>query len=248
MRFNLAWSLAMAKRFDEALPLLDEATSEALPQAAQLEVQLLHQLGQFDRAEERARLLIEIHRDHRGLNAAVSTLALDVEDLELAQRTALKAGDHPEALATLGTIALDEDRAGEAAELFDASLARAPDAPRALIGRGLVRLLGDDKERAAQDLDRGAELFGDHLGSWVAAGWAHIVIGDIATGEARFETALALDDTFAESHGSLAVVDVLEGRIEEARRRTRIALRLDRHCFSAALAAMLLAAGAGDKE
>jgi Tfp pilus assembly protein PilF len=58
---------------------------------------------------------------------------------------------------------------------------------------------------------------------------------------------LELDPTFAESHGSLAVIDVLEGRVEEARQRSEVALRLDRNCYSAALARVLLASAAGDK-
>jgi tetratricopeptide (TPR) repeat protein len=248
VRFNLAWSLAMAKRFDEALAALDDATSQALPQSAQLEVQLLHQLGEFDRAVERARLLIEVHPDHHGLSAAVSTLAIDVEDIELAGRTARNAGDHPEALTTLGTLALDEDDPETAARLFDAALARNPNAPRAVIGRGLVRLIDGDTAVAALELDRGAELFGDHLGSWIAAGWAHVVAGEAGQGKARFEKALALDDSFAETQGSLAVIDILEGRIDEGRRRTQVALRLDRECFSGALAALLLAAGEGDAD
>lgn len=248
VRFNLAWSLAMAKCFDAALTLLDEATSEALPQAAQLEVQLLHQLGEFDRAGERARVLIEVHPDHRGLNAAVSTLAIDIEDEALALHCAERAGDHPEALTTLGTLALGEDQPDAAEQLFDAALARSPESPRAWVGLGLVRLLGDDKPRAARELDKGAELFGSHIGSWIAAGWAHLIAGDLATAKARFETALALDDSFGESQGSLAVIDLLEGRIEEGRRRTEVALRLDRKGFSAAFASVLLAAGGGDRE
>lgn len=248
VRFNLAWSLAMLKRFDEALPLLNEATSAELAQAAQLEVQLLHEMGEFDRAGERARNLVKIHPDHRGLNAAVSTLAIDIEDADLALVTASKAGDHPEALATLGTLALGEDQIEAAGEFFDAALARNPDAPRAWVGRGLARLIDGDKVRAAREIDRGAELFGDHLGSWIAAGWAYVVAGDIATGKARFETAIALDDSFGEAQGSLAVVELLEGRVEEARRRTEVAQRLDRNSFSAALASMLLAAGEGDKD
>lgn len=248
VRFNLAWSLAMAKRFDEALPLLDEVTSGALAQAAQLEVQLLHQLGEFDRAGERARGLIEIHPEHRGLNAAVSTLAIDIEDADLALRTAQKAGDHPEALVTLGTLALGEDEPEAAEQFFDAALERNPKAARAWVGRGLARLLTDDKPRAAQELDKGAELFGDHIGSWIAAGWAHVIAGDTATAKARFTHALLLDESFGESQGSLAVIDILEGRIDEARRRTEVALRLDRKSFSGALASVLLAAGAGDKD
>lgn len=248
VRFNLAWSLAMMKRFDEALPLLDEATSAEIAAAAQLEVQLLHQLGEFERAGERARALIEIHPDHRGLNAAVSTLAIDIEDSELALATASKAGDHPEALATLGTLALGEDHIDAAAELFDAALARNPKAPRAWVGRGLARLIDGDKAEAARELDRGAELFETHSGSWIAAGWAHVLAEDLATAKARFETALALDDTFAEAQGSIAVIELLEGHIEESRRRTEVALRLDRKSFSAAFASMLLAAGDGDTD
>lgn len=248
LRFNLAWSLAMAKRFDEALPLLDEATSAELPQAAELEVGLLHQLADFDRAEERARALILIHPDHRGLNAAVSTLAMDIEDPELAAATAAKAGDHPAALVTLGTLVLGEDDPARAGELFDAALVRDPNSPRALVGRGLARLLTGDQAEAAHEIDRGAELFGDHLGSWIAAGWAYVLAGDRAAGKARFERAVEIDDTFGEAQGSLAVIELLEGRVEDGRRRTEIALRLDRKGFAAALASMLLAAGDGDKE
>jgi tetratricopeptide (TPR) repeat protein len=248
IRFNRAWTLAMAQRFGEALPLLDEATADALPQAAQLEVQLLHELGDYDRASLRSRTLIERHPEHSGLNAVVSMLAIDIEDNELALRTARQAGDHPNALATLGTLALDGDDVEAAALLFDAALARSPDAPRARIGRGLVHMLAGDKALAAQDLDAGAARFGTHLGSWIAAGWAHLIAGDLGLARARFEKALALDDSFGEAQGSLAVIEIYEGRIDEAAQRLKVARRLDPKAFSVAFASMLLAAGAGDAD
>jgi len=246
IRFNRAWSLAMVKTFDTALALLDQTTVQALPQAAQLFVQLLHDRGDFEEAAVQARQLFDLHPDHPGLAAAIATLAIDIEDIGLARRAANCAGDHPDALATLGTLALGDDDPGEAERYFDAALARAPSSPRAWIGRGLVRLLGDDKALAATEIDKGAELFGTHLGSWIAAGWAHVIAGNLATGKDRFETALRLDDSFAESHGSLAVMDIFEGKPEAARRRCEVALRLDRQCFSAALAATLLSAGSGN--
>ncbi|HWU96435.1 MAG TPA: hypothetical protein VN029_12615, partial [Sphingomonas sp.] len=55
-------------------------------------------------------------------------------------------------------------------------------------------------------------------------------------------------DNFGEAQGSLAVIELLDGQVEEARRRTEVAMRLDRESFSAALAAMLLAAGDGKAE
>jgi tetratricopeptide (TPR) repeat protein len=248
VRFNLAWSRAMLKEFDAALELLDEGTARALPQAAMLQVQLLHDRGQFEQAAELARTYVDLHPDHRGLMAAVSVLALDVEDKELAARCAAKAGDHPDALTTLGTLALGEDRATEALDMFDDALGRNQQVPRAWVGRGLAKLLSGQAESAPADIDKGAEMFGDHLGSWIAAGWAHFVNRDLAASRARFETALELDPNFAESHGSLAVLDLLEGRPDEARQRSEVALRLDRQCYSAALARALLASSAGDQD
>lgn len=248
IRFNLAWSLAMEGRSDQALAALDETTARALPQAAELEVRLRHELGDFEGAEARARALLELHPEHRGLNAAVATLAIDVEDTELAAQCARKAEDHPEALTTLGTLALEKEDSATARALFEQALERDPNAPRALIGQGLSRLIEADATGAAADLDRGAELFGTHLGSWIAAGWAHFTAGDFATARLRFEHALALDGSFAESHGSLAALDVLAGDLDSAKQRIAVAKRLDRASFSAALAEMLLAAGSGNAE
>ena len=69
--------------------------------------------------------------------------------------------------------------------------------------------------------------------------------GDIKTARARFEEALRIDDTFAESHGALAVLDICAGDLEDAKRRVGVALRLDRDCLSAALAKSLLMMSAG---
>ncbi len=248
VRFNLAWASAMTEDFDRALELADDGLARALPQAAMLQVQILHQRGEYDEAARRARTYVELHPSYAPLMATVSVLALDVDDEALAAACAAKGGDHPDALSTLGTLALGGERATEALDLFERALERSEQVPRAWVGRGLARLLTGATPEAAADIDRGAGMFGDHLGSWIAAGWAHFVNKDMAAARARFETALELDDTFAETHGSLAVLDLLEGNADRARERSEIALRLDRQCYSAALARSLLAAGAGDPE
>ena len=247
VRFNLAWSLAMEKRFNEALEQLPPDVTGALPQAAMLEVQLLHEIGEFDRAAEAARRNIEIFPDEQGLAAAVSVLALDIEDIDLARSCALKAANHPDAMATLGTLALGESHIGEAEALFERALRTNDKIPRAWIGLGLARLVGKDG-RAPADIDRGAELFGDHIGSWIAAGWAYLIAGDLPAARQRFERALSIDDNFGESHGSLAVVDILQGHESEASKRLAVAKRLDRESFSAAFAQVLLTAQAGKGE
>ncbi|QNA82943.1 tetratricopeptide repeat protein [Sphingomonas sp. So64.6b] len=247
VRFNLAWARANLKEFEAALEILDDDSARDLAQAAMLRVQLLHEVGDFDAAGEVARDYITLHPDHHGLMAAVSVLALDIDDEALAEACAAKAGAHPDALTTKGTLALGHERATEAVFLFDLALAANPSLPRAWIGLGLAKLMTGESASAAADIDHGAELFGDHLGSWIAAGWAYFVAGDTITSRARFEAAMALDATFAETHGSLAVLDLLGGDIAEATRKSDIALRLDRKCYSAALAKSLIAASGGDQ-
>lgn len=248
IRFNLAWSRAVTGDAAGALAVLDEATSEALPQAAALDVQLRHAAGEFDEAYARGKRHLDRYPDARALCAAMSVLALDMNDPELAAICAAKAPSHPDALTTLGTLALDGSDAAHAEALFNEALARNPKAPRAWVGRGLAELLAGQTDKAPADIDRGAELFGNHLGSWIAAGWAHFVNGDAATSRQRFEHALALDPTFAETHGSLAVLDLLSGDIAAARERAKVATRLDRQSYSAALAQAMLSAGDGDAE
>lgn len=245
--FNLAWCLAMLKQFDRALELLADDVATSIPQAAMLRIQLLHDRGEFDGAAQAARHSLELHTDHPGLNAAASVLALDVDDVDLARACALKAGAHPDALTTLGTIALSDQQLDSAREHFDRALETNQTVPRAWIGRGLTKLLAKDAAGATIDLDRGAELFEDHEGSWIAAGWAHLVAGDRSQGRIRFERALAIGED-AEAQGSMAVIEALDGRRDEASRRIEAALRLDSECVSVRLAQAMLSAEEGDQQ
>lgn len=247
VRFNLAWALAMSDSHADALKLLDDETARSLPQAAMLKVQILHDLGELSAASEAAELLGAVHSEDPGLLAATSVLAVDLDDLPRAEQAALAAGDHPDALTTLGILALDRDNPAEALRRFDQAIELRTATPRAWLGRGLARLLAGGAEDAATDLDRGAEMFGDHLGSWIAAGWAWFIRGDLTAARGRFERALAIDPTFAEAQGSLAAIDILEGHVEAGRERAEKAVRLDRNSFSAALARILLASASGDQ-
>lgn len=248
LRFNLAWARALAGETEGALSLLDDDLVAVLPQAASLEVQLLHGAGDFDRAAERARQHVGRFPDYPPLNAATSVLALDIEDEALARTCAERGGGHPDALTTLGTLALGGDDPAGAKPLFEQALAINDRSPRAWVGLGLAELLAGQPTEAARHIENGAAIFADHLGSWIAAGWASLVAGDHATARKHFEHAVELDGTFAEGQGSLAVIELLQGHREAAVRRLEVAERLDRASFSSAFARVLLSAGEGDAE
>jgi tetratricopeptide (TPR) repeat protein len=245
--FNLAWSLAMEKTFAEALGFLDGAVTATLPQAAMLEVQLLHQLNRHEEALAAAKGHVSTHPHHSGLLAAASVIAIDMEDMAFAQSCATGAPGHPDAETTLGTLALCDDDPDLARRHFAAALAHNPASPRALIGRGLTAMLAGDHASAHHDLERGAELFNDHIGSWIAAGWARLIANDHAMARQHFERALAIDPSFSESQGSLAAIAAIEGKLAEAAKLAQVALRLDRTSFSGAFAQALISASNGDQ-
>ena len=248
LAYNLAWARANLADHAGAMEVLGDDAARALPQAATLRIELLHQLGRLDEAAPAASAYATLFPDHAPLSAAISVLAIDLEDKQLAATSAARAGDHPDALITRGTLALGEERASEAAMLFEQALAANPAAPRAWVGAGLAKLLTGQAASAPADLDLGAEMFGDHLGSWIAAGWAYFINGDRDLARSRFQRALEIDGSFAEAHGALAVLDLLEGDVPAAERGCEVALRLDRSCFSAALARTLLLSAAGDRQ
>jgi tetratricopeptide (TPR) repeat protein len=248
LRLNQAWALTMNGDYEAALPLVDDEVVAMGPSGAGLRVRLLHHLDRPEEAMEQGALLADLYPTDPVLMGTLANAALDADRPDLARLYAERAGSHHDGFTTMGLLLLDEDRLTESAGLFDRVLATDAGNSRALLGKGLERLAMGAVPEAVQWLDRAAERFGDHLGSWIAAGWAYYVQGDLETARARFETALALDDNFAETHGGLAVLDIAEGRIEEGRRRAEIALRLDRASFGAALAMVMLLERDGKSE
>lgn len=248
LRFNKAWSLALSGQFDASAELLDEGLTKELPQAAMLDMQIAHELAAFEDAEAKMDEYIALHPDYPPLQAAASVLAMDVDRPDLAREAALKGGDHPDAITTLGTLDLGDFKLDAAEAQFRQALTTGHKNPRAKIGLGLVALAREDYTGAASAIDKGADQFGDHLGSWIAAGWSYLLAGDNVNARNRFQRALDTDDTFGEAQGSLAVIDILEGQLDEGKRRAAVAVRLDRESFSASLASILIANAKDDPE
>jgi tetratricopeptide (TPR) repeat protein len=240
LRFNLAWALAMQASYREALELLDDETVAVAPRAPSLKIHAMHHLAMYDEALACGRVLAERYPDNEDLMGALSTLALDMEKADLALSYARHAGGNSEGRAALGFLALGDHNAPESLDLFEQAIAAQPGNPRAWVGKGLSLLASGDAKSGTAAIDRGAALFGDHIGSWIASGWAHFVTGDNFKARESFERALAIDPNFSECHGGLAVMDILAGKLEDAKRRTEIALRLDKNCFGGALAKSLL--------
>jgi len=243
-RLNLAWAHLLARDYGSVLAVLDNAVVASDPLALRLRVRALHHLGRLDEALALGDQLADAQIHDSALFGALSQVALDANDTERGRAYAMLATDQPDGAATLGMLALGEGDAAAARSLFDKALAGQPGHARATIGRGLL-LLQSDATAAAVELERGAELFGNHLGSWIAAGWARFIAGDTAGARRDFERARAIDDTFSEVHGGLAMLAILDGDLDSAREEMRVALRLDGQSLGGRLAQMALLEQAG---
>jgi tetratricopeptide (TPR) repeat protein len=246
IRYNLAWSATMSGNDRRAAEVLDEAAVSAVPGAAALKVQALHRLGLLEDALEAGTRLAEQYPQDEGLLGALSLVAIDSQMPELALAYASKSAGTAEGLSTLGMLTLQKNNIDDALNYFDDGLAVRPDSARNLLGKGLALMAAGKVHDGADYLDKSAAGFGNHLGTWIASGWAHFAKGDRTKAREIFDHALMLDDTFSEAHGALAVLDILDGNIAAARGRTETALRLDRRCFSGALAKSLLFEHDGD--
>jgi tetratricopeptide (TPR) repeat protein len=240
LRFNLAWAWAMEGHWEKAADLLDDESMATSSLGPVLKIQMLHHLGKLDEALACGEALCERYPQDQALMGALASVATDAERSELALGYAKRAGDNAEGLAALGILALNNQDTPGSLEVFDEALQKDPNNARALVGKGLGLLSSGDMAGGITALDRGAQLFRTHIGSWVAAGWAHFTVGDYPAARARFENAMALDPNFSETHGGIAVINIVEGKWEDAARECDIALRLDRDCFGAALAKSLL--------
>lgn len=246
VRFNRAWVHALKDEHLAALELLDERTVAVTDRAASLKVEMLHHLGRIEEAIAVGQGMVERFPGNDRLLGALSVAAMDVDDVDLARHYAAEAKGGSDALTTRGLIALNDSDPAAGLHLFDQALAEQPNAPRALIGKGLGLIATGQTVPGIEALRKGAEIFGDHLGAWIALAWTQFMERDLEGARATFMHALSLDDNFAETHGGLAVLDFAEGKLESAQRRADIALRLDRECFGGVLARILLAEAKGN--
>ena len=168
---------------------------------------------------------------------AASLAAVDAEDLAVAAAWADQAlardRRQPEALVAKATLRLAEKDAQAALELLAIVLARKPDDGRALSTAALAELLAGRVAQARALFERSVVTMPRHVGTWLGFGWCDVFLNDLAGAHTAFETALALDPTFGESHGALAVVAALDGRRAEAETAIRRARGLDPRGLSA---------------
>lgn len=244
--FTHAQGLALTGRFEEAEPIL----TNLLPQAdtfkefPYLYIRVLHYLSKLDEALAYATSYAKVHPEDGGAQGMVSLLLLDNDDMAEAAKWSAKALENApnniDALVTAGSAALAYEDEGAAKRHFDKVLAIESGNGRAWAGKGLVSMLATDLDAAKAAFEKAVEHMPDHLGSYNVLAWIQIMQRDYDGAKVTLEKSLQVDATFGETHGCLAVIAAMQGRLEDAKREADIAVRLQPDSFAGQFARSLV--------
>jgi len=244
--YNLAYTEAMLEEYAGAVEILTDAVCDGEPRAIPLRVLCLHQLGKIDAAIA----IGEVHAEHLSVGPEVcgmlANLYFDQGDIDQARMYAQRHAEEPAALTIFGLLAIENEDDDNARMYLARALTLTPENGRANLGEGLRQFRCGNFADAAAHLDKAATLLSKHPGSWLSAGWAYLLLGQLEVALERFEHATLIDRGFAEALGAQAMAHHLLGHSNEADRLCGIALRLDADCLAALRTASLLAEESGD--
>lgn len=145
-----------------------------------------------------------------------------------------------EAAIVRGTLALWAQQVEVSSAIFEQILAEHPDSGRALLGLGQDLMLRGNIPASRALLEKATRAMPDHLGTLHALAWCQLIEGDLAGAKSSFDQAFAVDRTFGETHGGIALVHALRGERSEAEESIRRAMRLDPQVRSARYAKSVL--------
>lgn len=253
--YNTAWAAFMCGEYAESLHLLQQAFPDPADSPAEANILMarnLHHLEQRDDAIARLSASLEVDADNAEALGLRALIADDNGDYDLAIADARKAlalvPDQPDALLALGdALKAGEDYSG-AALAYRQLCERDPRSGRAWSGLAQVQMSELELDAAEQSATLAVEHMTDHIGTWHVLAWIHILKGNPAAARRALESSLAIDRSFADTHGGLAVVDVMEGRRDDAERKIRIAEKLDRNAMAVQYARLLLLQQDNDSE
>ena len=115
----------------------------------------------------------------------------------------------------------------DAAEVFDELQPRLRSHPEVVAARAKVLLAAEDWEKAARVARDLTDFMEEVPEYWVWWAWATRRADSVKAAEEILERALELHSNEPVIHYNLACYAAVEGHLEEARRRLKLALRLD---------------------
>ncbi|WP_349735278.1 tetratricopeptide repeat protein [Pseudomonas jessenii] len=212
----------------------------------------LHQLEETEQAEVlvvRARQQEPEDTEIRGLLALLQYENDNYSPaLITAHETLADDPDQLDALIACASVHFEQNNITASRNAWLHTVTAHPECGRAWSGLARLEFNELEFEQAEGHLKTAVQFMPDHIGTWHLLAWIYILRRDSIRAREALECSYALDRTFGETHGGLAIVDIMDGMKERAKKGIRRALKLNPQGLSAQYAEALLLHEAGQPE
>ena len=253
LQHNLGIALAYQDRWQEALDNFVAARKGGVGDSENplFQAYCLINLGKTQEVEGALIAALEGCEDDRVIGRS-ALLQMEYLDFKTAVKTAEQAlARNPEnidANVVTSSWLMEQQEVDEAAPQITRILEIEPDNHRALLNQALVQMYNQEIPAAIDTFQRVLELTPRVVGTWVALGWAYIANNDLRNAEQTFKKGLEIDRNFGETHGGLATVYALQGRLDDSRREAKLATGLNKGGFGAVYANSLVLEQKGKRD
>jgi len=251
---NTAYGHFYSGSYAHSAAILTKLTSahDASVDSLLLHARALHHLTASEEAEQLVTRALQIEPEHIEAKGLLALLHYEREDnegaLRLAHEVLAQNTNQLDALLACGAVHFEQGNIEASRKTWRHTVAAHPTCGRAWSGLAQVEFNEMEFTDAEAHLKTAVTFMPDHIGTWHLLAWIYILRGDSALARAALDKSYALDRTFGETHGGLAIVDVLDGKLDAAQLGIRRALKLNPACMSAHYAEMLLLQKAGKTE
>ncbi|WP_440994251.1 tetratricopeptide repeat protein [Cysteiniphilum litorale] len=244
--FTLSFCYFQIAQYSDALKTFDEGGLDTSPERQHiiLKARILHALGEIKNALSILEQNKETAQDDAEFCGIYALLYADFNQLPRALIWTKKAlAINPvqqEALLVENYLTLHEQDAQKAYQQAKALIELNSKNARAWINFATAYMLLGDLVKAYQACDQAVSLFPEFIGIWQLKAWCELMQGMLINAKQSFTKAYDLDHNFAESHGGLAIIAVLEADIDLANSYIATAKKLNPHNISGNYAEALL--------
>jgi len=254
VRYNLAYAAFSAARPTEAIEILDaiaETDRVQLPRFSYLKARALYFSRRNAEAKSEIEQFITQHpNDLEGL-ALQSQVMEDAGEFGIAASIAAKVlARNPDDIAAnlvTGEVCMFMQQPDEAQKYLQRVVSLSPGNGRAWSAMGFVSVEKRQFEVAIVQFQKAVTTMPDHLGTWHGLAWCQILRRDFVGARQSVESAMQVDRTFADNHGTLAVIYFFQGKLDEAQQSMKRGIRLNPKSAASQFAQSLLISAKGDK-
>jgi tetratricopeptide (TPR) repeat protein len=230
---------------ESALELLLSASEQSQEtEIVYLLARTQYQLKNFELAVSTLTSLADRNAKYAPAHSLLSQIYMDIEQWEDAQTSAAKAlaldSNNVTANITLGFIELNSNQYDQAAGHFSQALNVNDESCRTHLGLAIIDVFQQRYVEAEQHLLSALSLQNDLLPAINLLGWLYLLTDRFDLAREVFDKGIAVDRSYAEMYGGIAIVDILEKDETAARKNVAVALRLDKMSYAGNFAKILL--------